>query len=104
MSFHINMTASSVTAAKDKLHDAYAPASVKAVIESVLNGIPRPRSELQADVAQLGGISEKAIASNQSNMPRSPMLVGILIEAYGHIDERGGTSEMQKLLVRPLYD
>jgi len=113
MSFHINITASSVAAAKGRLHDAYAPAAVKALIEAALDGMPKP-SRLPAGGAQqaaAGNIaslsekpSEKRVAIEQGGEPRSPILIGILVEAYGHIDVEGGTSEMHKFLVKPIYE
>jgi hypothetical protein len=110
MSFHINIAASSVTAAKSKLHDAYAPSIVKALIEAALDGIPKPRPRIMADEALAAGGKPQSGAQGtiRSDAEKASQLgavfIGVFVEAYGHFDVDGGTSEMQRFIVRPLYE
>ena len=85
MSFHLSFSAKTVQGARQKLHDSHAPITVKALIEKALDGIT------------------PSIASG-SGSGTVQQLHGILVETFGHIGETGGTSEIEKFVVRPLYE
>lgn len=104
MSFSISFFARDVHSAQTKLRDCYAPASVKAVVELALAGIPQqPQISVGAGSSSSAGASDSARGANQAT-PRKPQLCGILVETHGHIDEHGGRSGINSFRVEPYYD
>lgn len=105
MSFSFNFTASSVSSARAKLAAAYAPAAVKAVVELALASIrePAPVAMTRAVDAKSAG-NGAASSGGQQASSTSPHFLGVFVEAWGHIDECGGASQIQKFEVRPLFD
>jgi hypothetical protein len=105
MSFHVSFVARNAYEARAKLAQAQAPGAVKAVIEMAIAGAQLPpagpaasvtissRSAADAGVAQAGGT-------------RPPSLLGIMVEAWGHVAEagEGAMSHFQRFEVRPLID
>lgn len=115
MSFHISFFARDVQSAHAKLREAYAPAAVKALIELALAGIPAITPAIQGYASNGAsapiptqapwgrGDAEKAKAFAPA-APRAPVLCGIKVEAVGHIDENGHTSNIGTFRVEPLFD
>jgi hypothetical protein len=113
MSFSVQFFARDVHAARAKLHEAHAPAAVKALIELAIAGVT---GEMQPAALQGGaGMSSGACitaASGGSNdlksvnhaTPRARRICGILVETHGHIDEYGGRSGINAFRVEPYYD
>lgn len=73
--------------------------------ELALAGIrePIPASSIRpADAKATSGVAGPG--GGQSAPSASPRFVGVFVEAWGHIDECNGTSQIQKFEVRPLFD
>lgn len=105
MSFSFNFTAGSVASARAKLAAEYAPAAVKAVVELALAGIREPAPAVMTRTTEAVKSAAAGVASaGAASASTSPRLVGVLVEAYGHIDEHGGCSQIMKFEVRPLFD
>jgi hypothetical protein len=111
MSFSVSFFARDVNSARTKLHDASAPAGVKALIELALAGIPLQShggsgagSAGIASQARTSDAAKEAGTGSNSPSPRSPRLCGILVETHGHIDEHGARSNLGTFRVEPYYD
>jgi hypothetical protein len=105
MSFSFNFTAGSVASARAKLANEYAPASVKALVELALAGIREPAPVAMVRTTEAAKASAAGCAqSGQTVSALPPRFIGVMVEAWGHIDEHGGTSMIQKFEVRPLFD
>lgn len=107
MSFSISFFARDVHAAKSKLREAYAPESVKALIELSIAGIPQENSGGAGQpmtAAQASETDGAKVSGANRPAPRRPKLCGILVETHGHIDENGGRSNIGAFRVEPYYD
>jgi hypothetical protein len=99
MSFSFQFSAADKYDALRKLHDAYAPAAVKAVIEMALQGLPHAPAFRPS--TSTSGKAEAGASSSSSSRP--PELRGVFVEAWGHIDEGTcGESKIERLVVKPL--
>jgi hypothetical protein len=100
MSFSIAFTARSVSSAKSKLQEAYAPATVKALIEKALDALP------PAAIPPVHQASQATNHSGQAEAKRKPEFVGVLVECWGHIGDPGdhGKSYIDRFVVQPLFD
>ena len=103
MSFSFSFTARSVASARSKLREQYAPEGLKALIELALAGIREPVQPAFTRSQETSGVSQAANAA-KAEAPRQSPLVGIFVEAWGHIDDGGGRSNIDRFLVQPLYD
>ena len=102
MSFNFTFSAKTVGEAKSKLREQFAPAIVKALVETALDAILVPQ----------GGSGSPATGSVVSNVASgSPRIkpvdefLGVYVQVWGHISEVGsrGQSEIQRFIVMPLY-
>lgn len=103
MSFSFSFTARNVASARSKLRDQYAPEGVKALIELALAGIREPVQLAFTRSQETAGGNPTGNAT-KTEAPRHSPLMGIFVEAWGHIDEGGGRSNIDRFLVQPLYD
>jgi len=101
MSFSFQFSAADKYDALRKLHDAHAPAAVKAVIEMALQGLPHVSSpQTSTSASTTAGARGQGSGSASA---RPPELRGVFVEAWGHIDETGvGESKVERLAVKPL--
>jgi hypothetical protein len=109
MSFHISFAARTVYEARSKLQLHHAPAAVKALIEKALDAIPAPKPEPPSGQASTGvGEAREGRGVGTGTMarqgPAEPAHFGVFVEVWGHIADAGdgGTSEMQRFVVKPL--
>jgi hypothetical protein len=112
MSFHVSFVARSVPAARLKLAQAPARAVVKLLIERALAAIALPSKQNPAEVHE-EAYAEQAVSGRvrgvnmAAEAPRKPQLLGVMVEAWGHLSEPGDdepNSWLEKLSVRPLVD
>jgi hypothetical protein len=110
MSFHISFAARTVYEARSKLQLHHAPAAVKALIEKALDAIPAPKPEppsLQASTGAGARADVHYVEAGRTVAPQGrnePAHFGVFVEVWGHIADAGdgGTSEMQRFVVKPL--
>lgn len=109
MSFNVTFNARSHYDAHQKLQQAFAPASVKALIEKAIDAIPVPTQpppalELKAGASISGPMT---IQSHSTEAPSShgPKLLAIQVESYGHIADASSSlrSEIGRFVVQPIY-
>jgi hypothetical protein len=104
MSFCITFTARTIHSARQKLHEAYAPACVKALIEKALDAIREP-SPANCATAEARQETAKQGAAISTAPRRQPEFCGVLVEAWGHIDDTGiDKSWIDCFVVQPLFD
>ncbi len=96
MSFSLSFTAATKSMALQKLHEAYAPGAVKAIIEQAIAALPAPKPQTEA--------STDGAAKVVCNGYKQPTFLGVRVEAYGHIDEGYGETTIGRLSVLPLFD
>jgi hypothetical protein len=106
MSFSFSFAARTTSEARSKLHAAYAPGVVKALVEKALDAIPnqaaigRAETDGSAQKAQQGAVSQAV-----STPKPKETLIGVFVEVWGHLADAGDmcTSEIQRFIVKPLF-
>jgi hypothetical protein len=107
MSFNFSFSARTRYEAQTKLHDAYASAIVKALVERALDAVPFPATA--ADAVKPGAaVSSSGSESRPSSgnvASRQPICFGVYVEVAGHLADAGdgGGSDISRFTVRPLY-
>ncbi len=102
MSYSFAFFATDMHSARRKLHEAYAPAGVKALVECALNAIPQ--SAGQGACGQADDNRKQGPQQEVNHAIRMPLFRGVLVESNGHIDENGGRSGINVFRVEPFYD
>lgn len=105
MSFSVSFFARDVHTARAKLHEAVAPAGVKALIELAIAGVSgTPQHNELAGAGSSSPSSSGSTGHSPSRAtPAAPRLGGILVETHGHIDENGGRSTIGEFRVHPYW-
>lgn len=106
MSFSVSFFARDVHTARAKLHEAHAPAGVKALVELAIAGIsatPQQNDHAGAGSSSHGASGTASQSVNRAS-PAPRRLCGILVETHGHIDEGGGRSNIGGFRVDPYWD
>ncbi len=98
MSFSFKFAVGSVGDARTKLHEAYAPLMVKALVEKALDAIEPPHPTIVNETAS-------TVAWPTVPEPKKPKLVGVSVECFGHMAEAGspGESYIERFKVAPFY-
>lgn len=111
MSFHFTFTARDTWSARNKLREVYAPEAVKAVVELCIASLRPPQQPLPVPGVQVFGAATDGAASSGEGVkgePQTtsaqPFFCGLLVEAWGHIDECGGKSSIDHFVFQPLFD
>lgn len=101
--FNFSFAAKTPYDARAKLHQVYAPAVVKALVETALDAIPAAAPESGACVQAADG-NEARVGRGLAAKPL-PVLIGVFVEVWGHLADAGGSgaSEIQRFVVKPLF-
>ncbi len=110
MSFSVSFSARSISAAREKLRQASGPPAVKALIEKAIDAlhpiVPERKPEQSVSYAgSSGGSGEEA--KIKANAVRPPELIGVMVEAWGHIADPGDSytrSSIDRFVVQPLFE